>query len=69
MKLNRHHQALIQYPCCCLPHYLHQIDYSEVAVILWYQDDGLTVTLLHEGTLSESGLDQSYNLLPVGGVK
>ena len=60
-KINNYHHRL--------PQHLYQTYSTEVPISLWYQDDGLTVTLLHEGTLSESGLDQSYNLLPVGGVK
>ena len=47
-------EASIQYPHHCLPKDLNQVDATEVAITLWDQDEGMSVTLLCKVTLAES---------------
>ena len=69
VELNRHHQVVIHYPCHRLPQDFHYIDSLVVAVPIWEKYVSLLVALIHNVTLTEDGLYQPDDLLPVCGVK
>ena len=69
MVMNYQHQEEIQDPHHHLPEDLQQYNATEITVEFWDQNDGLTSALSRKVTLSEGGLYQSDDLIPVGGVR
>ena len=67
MELNFRHHAVIQYPHHHLTQQLHHTYSVELSVTLWYHDEFIPGTLLHDVTLAEGSLDQTAEFLPVGG--
>ena len=51
-----------------LPNHLDQAYAMEVTVLLRDQNGGLPGTLLYKATLTEGGLYQAYDILPMGRV-
>ena len=68
VEFNHLRQTGILNPCHRIPQYLYQTYSMEVSVTLWYQEDGLSGTLIQDITFAEGVLDKSDGLLPVGGV-
>ena len=59
VKLDHRCEVDIQHPFNGLTEYLNHPDAADVAIKIWYQDNGLPGTLLCKVTLAEICLDQA----------